>query len=110
MRAIFGADKRISGEVVFFGEKVNFKNPKEAIKKGFGLLPEDRKQQGLLQEQSIRMNTTLTSIKKIKHLDIINHKKERNYAEDLLKRVFTKYGSLEDSVNSLSGGNQQKIA
>lgn len=109
MRAIFGADKRTSGEVTFFGEKVNFKNPKQAIEKGFGLLPEDRKKQGLLQEQSIRMNTTLTSMKKNKKLDIINHKKERKYAEDLLKRVFTKYGSLEDSVNSLSGGNQQKI-
>src|SRR5699024_2880593 len=55
------------------------------------------------------MNTTLTAMKKIKHFDVINHKKEKKYAKDLLSSISTKYGSLEDNVNSLSGGNQQKI-
>ena len=110
MRAIFGADKRKSGTVIYFGEEVNFKNPKEAINKGFGLLPEDRKKQGLLLEQSIRMNTTLASMFKIKKLGVINHKKEKEYVKELLASIATKYGSVEDNVNSLSGGNQQKIA
>jgi len=110
MRAIFGADKRKSGTVIYFGEEVNFKNPKEAINKGFGLLPEDRKKQGLLLEQSIRMNTTLASMFKIKKLGVINHKKEKEYVKELLASIATKYGSMEDNVNSLSGGNQQKIA
>ncbi|MFJ8244864.1 sugar ABC transporter ATP-binding protein [Peribacillus asahii] len=110
MRAIFGADKRKSGKVIYFGEEVNFKNPKEAINKGFGLLPEDRKKQGLLLEQSIRMNTTLASMFKIKKLGVINHKKEKEYVKELLASIATKYGDMEDNVNSLSGGNQQKIA
>jgi ribose transport system ATP-binding protein len=110
MRAIFGADKRSSGKVIYFGEEVKFKDPKDAIDKGFGLLPEDRKKQGLLLEQSIRLNTTLASMFKIKKFDIINHKKEKNYVKDLLGDISTKYGSMEDNVNSLSGGNQQKIA
>ncbi|MFJ8258259.1 sugar ABC transporter ATP-binding protein [Peribacillus asahii] len=110
MRAIFGADKRKSGKVIYFGEEVNFKNPKEAINKGFGLLPEDRKKQGLLLEQSIRMNTTLASMFKIKKLGVINHKKEKEYVKELLASIATKYGSMEDNANSLSGGNQQKIA
>ncbi|WP_163536330.1 sugar ABC transporter ATP-binding protein [Gracilibacillus sp. YIM 98692] len=110
MRAIFGADKKSSGKVIYFGEEVNFKSPKDAIRNKFGLVPEDRKKQGLLLEQSIRMNTTLSAMKKVKKLDIINHKKEKAYAKELLASVSTKYGSLEDNANSLSGGNQQKIA
>lgn len=111
MRAIFGADKKDSGEVWYCKEKVDFKNPKQAIACGFGMLPEDRKKQGLLLEQSIRMNTTLASLRKIvSKLGIINHKKERKYVEKVLAEMSTKYGSSEDNVNSLSGGNQQKIA
>jgi len=110
MRAIFGADQRDSGKVIFFGKEVNFKDPKDAIKNGLGFLPEDRKHQGLLLEQSIRMNTTLASMSKVKKFDIINHKKEKEYVKELLASIATKYGSTEDNANSLSGGNQQKVA
>lgn len=111
MRVIFGADKAESGKVIYFGKEVRFRDPKEAIQNGLGLVPEDRKSQGLLLEQSIRMNATLASIPKITNmLGIINHKKEKQYVEKLLKDVATKYGSTEDNANSLSGGNQQKIA
>lgn len=111
MRAIFGVEKIDSGKIIYFGEEVRFKDPKEAIQQGFGLLPEDRKKQGLLLEQSIRMNTTLASMKKIKNkLDIINHNKEKEYVKNLLASINTKYGDAEDNANSLSGGNQQKIA
>ncbi|RSK53255.1 sugar ABC transporter ATP-binding protein [Bacillus canaveralius] len=110
MRAIYGADKKNSGKVIYFGEEVNFKDPKEAINKGLGLLPEDRKKEGLLLEQSIRMNTTMASMFKIKKLGVINHKKEKEYVKQLLASISTKYGSMENNANSLSGGNQQKIA
>ncbi|WP_316569167.1 sugar ABC transporter ATP-binding protein [Neobacillus sp. YIM B06451] len=110
MRAIFGADKRDSGKVIYFGKEVHFKDPREAIKNGLGLLTEDRKKQGLLLEQSIRINTTLASLSKVKKLDIINHKKEKSYVKELLADISTKYGSTEHNANSLSGGNQQKIA
>ncbi len=111
MRAIFGADKIDSGKVIYFGKEVRFSHPRQAISNGFGLLPEDRKKQGLLLEQSIRVNTTLASMYKIKNKSgIIHHKKEKKYVRDLLQGINTKYGSTEDNVNSLSGGNQQKIA
>lgn len=111
MRAIFGADSIDSGKVIYFGKEVRFKSPKDAISNGFGLLPEDRKKQGLLLEQSIRNNTTLASMHKIKNkFDIINHRKEKEYVKNLLADINTKYGSSEDNANSLSGGNQQKIA
>lgn len=107
MRAIFGLDKKSRGEVLLNGEPVKFRSPKDAIEKGIGLLPEDRKHQGLVLEQTIRVNATLVSQQKI---GFINQKQERQHVTDLLKKLSTKYGSTEDHVNSLSGGNQQKVA
>ncbi len=110
MRAIFGADHKDSGRVIYFGKEVDWKNPKEAIKDQFGLLPEDRKKQGLLLMQSIRINTTLASLDKITKMGVIDQKKEKSLVERVLKNIHTKYGKMEDNANSLSGGNQQKVA
>ena len=111
MRAIFGVDRRDSGEVKFFGKDVFFKAPKEAVESGLGLLPEDRKQQGVLLHQSIRINTTMSSLKQIKNvIDVINIKKEKSTVESILDDLSTNYASMEDEVSSLSGGNQQKVA
>ena len=81
-----------------------------AIKDQFGLLPEDRKKQGLLLMQSIRINTTLASLDKITKMGVIDQKKEKSLVERVLKNIHTKYGKMEDNANSLSGGNQQKVA
>lgn len=111
MRVLFGIDKKDSGKINYFQHEVNFKDPKEAIRAGFGLLPEDRKGQGLILEQSIRVNSTLSSLHKVKNkAGIINQSYEKKYVTDLLARIATKYGSIEDNVSSLSGGNQQKIS
>lgn len=110
MRAIYGIDKIKSGEVTYFGKKMKFKNPRDAIKNGFGLLAEDRKNQGLVIEQSIRMNTTLAKMKKVKKMDVINYKNEKKVVENLLASISTRYGDIDDQANSLSGGNQQKIS
>lgn len=111
MRAIFGADAKESGEILYFGKEENFKDPHDAIAKGFGLLPEDRKKQGLLLKQSIRINVTMASLRKATNaLGFINHRKEKKYVRDLLGSISAKYYSEEDNADSLSGGNQQKVA
>ncbi|MEA5004164.1 MAG: sugar ABC transporter ATP-binding protein [Christensenella sp.] len=111
MHAIFGADKRQDGTVEFFGKNVFFKSPQQAVKNKLGLLPEDRKQQGVLLSQSIRINTTLSSLRKVeKAPGWIDKKKDISVTEQILKQLSTKYGSMEDDVSSLSGGNQQKVA
>jgi ribose transport system ATP-binding protein len=106
MRAIFGLDRTAGGRVTLEGEPANFRTPKQAISRGVGFVPEDRKGQGLVLEQSIRMNSTLVSERRN---GFINPQRERAHVIELLKRVSTKYGSTEDHVSSLSGGNQQKI-
>lgn len=110
MRSLFGADKMDNGKITYKGKDVHFKEPYYAVKSGLGLLPEDRKQQGVLIERTIRENTTLTSLKKVCKLGVINHKKDKDFADDILKRLTTKYSSMEDNVSSLSGGNQQKVS
>ena len=110
MRAIFGADKRESGEVIFLGEHVNFRSPKEAVKKGLGLLSEDRKNEGVLLNQSIRINTTLSALSKVTRSGWLNMSKDKALAGKVLDELTTKYASLEDNTSSLSGGNQQKVS
>lgn len=110
MRAIIGADKKESGKVLLMGKEVYFKEPKDAVDAGVGYLSENRKTLGLLVNQSIRINTTISSMKKISKRGFLNHKKEKTYVTDLLAKISTKYGSIEDNVSSLSGGNQQKIS
>lgn len=110
MRAIFGADKIDSGTVTYFGKEVAFKSPYEAVKNGIGLLPEDRKQQGILLDMPIGNNVTLTALKKVTTASVIHQKEDKNLAERILKEVSAKYHVLSDHVSSLSGGNQQKVA
>jgi len=110
MRAIFGIDRITSGEITYLGKKTRFKNPRAAIRQGFGLLSEDRKKEGLLLFQSIRKNTTMTSLGKVSVAGFLKHGTEKMLIKNLLASLSTKYGSTEDDVRSLSGGNQQKVS
>ena len=110
MLAIYGSIKRDSGTVRFLGEDVHFQEPQEAVKKGLGYLSEDRKTLGLLIDQSIRMNSTLSALEKITKNGFLKKKQEKTAVEELLSGLSTKYRDMEDNVSSLSGGNQQKIS
>jgi ribose transport system ATP-binding protein len=110
MRALFGIDSITSGEVVYLGNNIHFKNPRDSILHKFGLVSEDRKKEGLLLFQSIRINSTMTAINKISSAGVIQQKKESRMVIDLLSSLAAKYGSINDDVKSLSGGNQQKVA
>jgi ribose transport system ATP-binding protein len=110
MRALFGIDPVDEGDVVYFGEKCRFKNPRDAIRHGFGMVSEDRKKEGLLLFQSIRINATMTAIRKVSRGGILIHRQEKTQVKDLLAALQTRYGSTEDEARSLSGGNQQKVA
>lgn len=111
MRAIFGADPLESGEVLLFGEKVRFKNPRQAVRKGLGMVPEDRKKQGLILDQSIKANTTVTSMRDVQNrIHVFDNKIESEYTKEILDSINTKYASINNKVSQLSGGNQQKVA
>lgn len=107
MLAIFGIAHPDSGSIFWRQERVAPKSPADAIALGMGLLPEDRKQQGLILEQSIRVNSTLVSQRGNGFIDA---RAERTKVEEILRKLSTRYVSIENRVDSLSGGNQQKVS
>jgi len=108
-RAIFGADKRSSGQISINGKKVNVKSPGVAIQNGMGYLTEERKSDGLILITSVTENVVLASHKKFNTGLLSNLKKQVEVAEDYVKKISIKTPSVKQRVVNLSGGNQQKV-
>jgi ribose transport system ATP-binding protein len=108
-RVLFGADPYDSGTIKLFGKTVRIKNPRQAIKRGIGLVTEDRKAQGLVLGMSIRENITMAHPSAISKLGFYLRRKERNAAEKYIQSLRIRTPSVEQSVLNLSGGTQQKV-
>lgn len=108
-RAICGADKFNSGEILINGKSVTIKNPADAVKKGICYLSEDRKRYGLLLNKNVAENTLLSSLENYSEFGFINDKKANRDAKTENEKLKTKTPSLRESVKNLSGGNQQKV-
>lgn len=109
MRALFGLDEVTSGALYLNGEKITIKNPESAITHGIGFLTEDRKDEGLVIEQSINDNIILPVIGKFSKKGLIDDNEVHKLVDSLIKRLNIKSESRTDSAVSLSGGNQQKV-
>ena len=109
IRLIYGADKLKTGNLYVDEKKIIISSPSGAIKSGIGMIPEDRKQHGCLLTRSIRVNTTLSCIRKISRFGFISKKKDKAIAEDFMRRLSIKAADPEQTVSNLSGGNQQKV-
>ncbi|MGM0862800.1 sugar ABC transporter ATP-binding protein [Bacillus atrophaeus] len=109
MRALFGIDRLDSGEIWLAGEKTNIKNPNDAVKKGLGFITENRKDEGLLLDTSIRENIALPSLTSFSPKGVIDQKREASFVELLINRLTIKTASPETHARNLSGGNQQKV-
>jgi ribose transport system ATP-binding protein len=104
-----GLRKLDSGEVFMNGEKLKIRSYSDAIKKGIAYLTEDRKIQGLFLRMKLKQNICATNLKKITKGLLINNKKESKYAVEYVDKLDIKTSSVENQVNYLSGGNQQKV-
>lgn len=109
MRSIFGVDPLDKGEIFLEGKKITINNPSSAIKEGIGFLTENRKEEGLILDYSLRDNISLPSIDGFIKKGIIDTKAESEFATMLMKRLKVKAESEFDAASSLSGGNQQKV-
>jgi rhamnose transport system ATP-binding protein len=108
-RAIFGVDRWDAGEVEVDGRRLPSASPTAAMAAGLALVPEDRRQQGLVMESSIERNIGLTQLRSLRRGPLISRKVERDRARDWALRLQLKYARLTDGVGVLSGGNQQKV-
>ncbi|MEK4670939.1 sugar ABC transporter ATP-binding protein [Niallia sp. FSL R7-0271] len=109
MRAIFGLDGMDGGEIWLEGKKVSIKTPEQAVKLGIGFITEDRKDEGLILDFSIRDNIVLPTLASFAPKGIIQEKNETDFVNMLIKRLTVKTESKDIAVGKLSGGNQQKV-
>ncbi len=111
VRAIFAADKRKKGKIYLYGKELQIRSPRKAVSKGIGMVPEDRKQHGVILSLSIKHNISLTDFKGIAdHFGFIKAKKESNNSIELIRKLAIKTENENQEVGKLSGGNQQKVS
>ena len=109
MKALVGLDRSASGEVSLGGESLPIGNPRAAISKGFYLVPEDRRGEGLVTGMTVRENTTLPSLNRFASLFLISRDRERKVTDEQIQSLKIKTPGCEARVLNLSGGNQQKV-
>src|SRR5947209_17424306 len=109
VEAIFGANPADSGEIYLNGSRLDVKQPARAVKRGLGLLTEDRKRTGLCLNQSLDKNLTLANVRVLVKGWRLRRGRERTAARDYIERLHIRPPDPEKTVGRLSGGNQQKV-
>jgi ribose transport system ATP-binding protein len=109
LNALFGVNRRTSGQVLLDGKPLSIERPADAIAAGIGFVTEDRKSQGLVLGLSLRENVTLVHLGKYARGGIINRKAEERAVKELMDELQIRARDAELEVKALSGGNQQKV-
>ena len=109
VRAIFGIDPHDSGTITLHGQVLKGHTPGRAMAAGLALVPEDRRLQGLFMPSSIAHNSAVTVLRRLRRFGFLTTSAERALATDWAGRLRLKYAGINDPVERLSGGNQQKV-
>jgi ABC-type sugar transport system ATPase subunit len=113
VKMIYGAERSAGGEVLLDGQRVSFRSPADAVGAGMGLVPEERRSEGLFLDRTIDFNinvATLGSLRRSRWLPLLRSAVGRRRAQGVADLVAVKAESVNVPVGSLSGGNQQKVA
>ena len=108
-RTLIGNFKLDSGEIYLKGEKVDINSPKKAIEYGIGYLPEDRGNLGLFKKLDVKTNLCIANIDNLSNYYMVNNKKIRETTNKFKDQLDIKLRSISQNIDSLSGGNQQKV-
>jgi ABC-type sugar transport system, ATPase component len=109
LESMFGIRTIASGEMIYNGKKLHFKNSRNAMENSFALVTEERKFNGMFGKASIEFNTTITNLESYKTNGILSYRKLYEAANREIKTMNTKCVSPDEIISSLSGGNQQKV-
>ncbi|MCX7852593.1 MAG: sugar ABC transporter ATP-binding protein [Caldilineales bacterium] len=109
VRALFGVDPVDGGTIWLEGRPVRITSPQEAIRLGIGLVPEDRKAQGLFLGMAVRQNITMTRLHDLSRLGVIDRRRQDGLARQYVEELRIRTPGLGQRVRALSGGNQQKV-
>jgi ABC-type sugar transport system ATPase subunit len=107
--ALFGLDDSAHGEIRLRGRDYKPESPAHAIRSGIGLVPEDRKTQGLMMQMSVEQNATISVLSRLQSFGFVLRSQERREASEVNGRLRVKTASPDTAIGTLSGGNQQKV-
>lgn len=108
-KVIYGEYQKISGQILLEGEEVNISRPDEAIHKGIGFAPEDRKREGLVLIRSVLENASMAILDRLSRFHFVRQAMEKEIVSRYVDKLDIQTPSLEQEVGKLSGGNQQKV-
>jgi simple sugar transport system ATP-binding protein len=109
-KALFGDSKIVAGQITINGKQAVVKNPYDAVKKGIALVPEERRKEGILVEESVLANLTAANLKPFTRLfGFLNRNAEKQKSKEIIESLGVKTPSEQTKVGNLSGGNQQKV-
>ena len=109
LRTLFGVDEPVSGSITVAGKVVPLRSPQDAIAAGIALVPEDRKQQGVVLDMTIRENIGLASVHRHSQAGLLNFTVEKSQSAEMCRQLRVKSPDDTYRVGNLSGGNQQKV-
>jgi ABC-type sugar transport system ATPase subunit len=109
LKSIFGTRRKEKGEIYINGQKKEIKNPRDAVKVGIAYIPEERKAEGILAGLSVMSNISVVTLGKYRMGPILSPAKEKKIASHWMKDLNIKTPSLSTQIETLSGGNQQKV-
>lgn len=109
VKCLFGLTKNYTGSVYLNDKAVHFTSVNEALKQGLGLVPEDRKLEGLYHLKSVTYNTTIEILQQFFKFFIHNKKKEHELVKKYVDMIHVRTPSFDQEIGKLSGGNQQKV-
>lgn len=109
MKVIFGAEKKQWGKILIDGQEVDIRNTTDALEKGIGLVPEDRKREGCFLLSGVKWNIVFSAIKRLSNGIFVDKKKESEVSDHYISRLRIKTPTADQKVLNLSGGNQQKV-
>lgn len=108
-KAIYGADRRLSGTVKIDGAALGKNRMELSVRMGMGLIPEDRKAEGIFPNLSVEKNATVSAMEECSHRGLIRRADEKQVADRMIRELRIKTGSRNQLIINLSGGNQQKV-
>jgi len=107
--ALFGIVKPLGGQILLDDRPIVISSPQDAMRAGIILVPEDRKLHGLIMEMAVETNITLASLERYQKMKMIQFDEVRTVAKDMVTKLDVRLRSIDQLVESLSGGNQQKV-
>lgn len=110
LQVLFGIDPALAGEILINGVAEQIQNPRDAIRAGLALVPEDRKQQGVILEMAVSENLSLASLRRDARAGFLDRASEKVITAEMISKLGVKTPDQRQHVQYLSGGNQQKVA